>query len=217
MEGIVMDPDESTKIAPSSEELISEYEHLREEILHDDAITIQILGGIVLLTTALISVAFSTSIQSLLVKGILFFLAQLIACIGLWQTVHRGYSTFMIASYLRTFVEPKTTGLKWESRLKRFRNRINVIVPLRSYGELANYQVFTYIFLIAISFGIGAFFVISEFPSPPLLYWGIAFIIFAALLTLGFLRAAFKVLAKYAANSGEAFDSIWMAVRDEEK
>lgn len=105
---------------PSIDELRLEYDRLRQEILHNENLVNQILGGVVLLVTVLISVAFSESVPTPLLKAFLFFLAQIIASIGLWQTLERERSIFVIASYLRTFVEPKVPGLKWETRLEKF-------------------------------------------------------------------------------------------------
>jgi hypothetical protein len=139
---------EPTKNVPSLEELIFEYDHLRREILQQDVQSIQVLGGVVLLVSALMTIAFGVAVSSLLVKGILFLLVQVIVCIGLWQTVHRAYTSLTIAAYLRTFVEPKTAGLKWESRLKNYRRRAQVTFHHLHFGEFFNYLLI-YLFRIA--------------------------------------------------------------------
>lgn len=75
---------EPIKNSPSLEELMFEYDQLRREILQNDTQSIQILGGVVLLVSVLMTIGFGGGVPSLLVKSILFLLAQVIACIGLW-------------------------------------------------------------------------------------------------------------------------------------
>lgn len=101
---------EPTKNVSSLEELMFEYEQLRREILQQDAQSIQVLVGVILLVSGLTTIAFGVAVSSLLVKGILFLLVQVIVSTGLWQTVQRAYTSLTIASYLRTFIEPKTAG-----------------------------------------------------------------------------------------------------------
>jgi hypothetical protein len=108
-EGNMKNTKEPTENVPSLEELMFEYDHLRREILQQDIQSIQVLVGVVILVSGLTTVAFGVAVSSLLVKGILFLLVQIIVCVGLWQTVQRAYTSLTIASYLRTFVEPKTT------------------------------------------------------------------------------------------------------------
>ena len=88
------------------------------EDFQQDVQSIQVLAGVVILVSALMTIAFGVAV-SLLVKGILFLLVQVIVCIGLWQTVHRAYTSLTIAAYLRTFVEPKTARLKWENEVEK--------------------------------------------------------------------------------------------------
>jgi len=208
---------EPTKNIPSLEELMFEYDQLRREILQNDTQSIQILAGVVLLVSALTTIAFGGGVPSLLVKGILFLLAQVIACIGLWQTVQRTHTGFMIASYLRTFVEPKTAGLKWESRLKNFRRHIPTTSFSLRFGEFFIYQLLTYLFLIIVNFLLSAGYVIYELRLSPVLYLAIAIMVCVRALTVWFLWTSWRIIRGYRANSGETFDSIWQEVKDEEK
>ena len=159
---------ESTKNVPLPEELMFEYDQLRREILQQDSQSIQVLVGVILLVSGLTTIAFGVAVSSLLVKGILFLLVQVIVCIGLWQTVQRAYISLTIASYLRTFVEPKTTGLRWESRLKKYRRRAMATFRHLRLGEFFNYLLI-YIFLIIVNFLFSAGYVIYEMRLSPIL------------------------------------------------
>lgn len=206
----------SSKHKPSLEELLFEYDHLRREILQQDTQSIQVVGGVVILVSALMTMAFGAAVSNLLLKGILFLLAQVIVCIGLWQTVQRAYTSLTIASYLRTFVEPQTAGLKWESRLKIYRRHAQATFRHLRFGEFFNYLLI-YFFLILVNFLFSAGYVIYELRMSPFLHAAIVLIIGTGVLTVWFLRTSFGILRKYSANSGEAFDTIWKKVKDEEK
>ena len=207
---------ESTKNVPLPEELMFEYDQLRREILQQDSQSIQVLVGVILLVSGLTTIAFGVAVSSLLVKGILFLLVQVIVCIGLWQTVQRAYISLTIASYLRTFVEPKTTGLRWESRLKKYRRRAMATFRHLRLGEFFNYLLI-YIFLIIVNFLFSAGYVIYEMRLSPILNVAIVLIGFVGVMTIWFLWISLRILKRYSANSGEAFDTIWKEVKDEEK
>jgi hypothetical protein len=213
-----MDTGQIANASPSADERMFEYDQLRKEILHNDTLTMQILGGVVVVASALMSVAFGINVQNLLIKGLLFFFAEIIAIIGLGQTIDRERSTFIIASYLRTFIEPNTTGIKWESRLREFRTRSHAKSALPSYGEFINYQRFTYLFLIAINFLSSAGCVLYELRCPPGIYFAGTGILCNAVLTIWLLRWAWLASLKYTVNHDLLFDPIWQGIRiDEEK
>jgi hypothetical protein len=207
---------ESTKNAPSREELMFEYDQLRREILQQDMQSIQVLVGVVLLVSALTTIAFGVAVTSLLVKGILFLLVQVIVSIGLWQTVQRAYTSLTIASYLRTFVEPQIEGLKWESRLKKYRKHAQVIFPHSRFGEFINYLLI-YLLLIIVNFFFSAGYIIYEMRLSPFLNLAILLIICVGVLTIWFIRTSLRILRRYSADSGEVFDMLWKEVKDEEK
>ncbi len=95
---------EPTKNIVSQEELMFEYDQLSREILQQDVQAIQILAGIIIMVSALMTIAFGTAVSSLLVKGILFLLGQVIVCIGLWQTVHRAYIRLLGHTHTLPFI-----------------------------------------------------------------------------------------------------------------
>jgi hypothetical protein len=151
-----------------------------------------------------------------MIKSLLFLLSQVIASIGLWQTVQRTHTSFLIASYLRIFIEPRTTGLRWESRLKEFRKRIPATSFSLRFGEFFIYQLLTYLFLIAITFLSSAALAIYEFRDSFLVYVVSVLALGIGALTLWFLRTSWSTVKSYSANSGETFEPIWKQVREEE-
>ncbi len=206
------------QLTPSIEELQMEYDHLRQGILHSENLTNQILGAVVLLVTVLISVAFSESVPNPLLKAFLFFLAQIIAIVGLWQTLERERSIFVTASYLRTLIEPKVTGLKWETRLEKFRIHSQKTSGILYYID---YQLFTYPFLIAINylFSIGHFmYGIYNLFSFPVTYIAIVLALIDGLLTWWFVRKTWRLLEINTIHHAEIFDPVWLNIkRDEEQ
>jgi hypothetical protein len=207
---------ELNKEDPPLEELMFEYDHLRREILQQDIQSIQVVGGVILLVSALMTMAFGIAVSSLLVKSLLFLLVQVIVCIGLWQTIQRAYTSLTIASYLRTFVEPKTAGLKWESRLKNFRNRAQGPFRHLRLGEFFNYLLL-YLILIIVNFLLSAGYVIYELRLSPFLTLAVVLIVCIGALTLWFLWTSLRILRSYTTNNGGAFDTIWKEMKDEER
>ena len=175
------------------EELIFEYDQLRREILQQDMQSIQVVAGVIFLVSALMTIAFNVAASSLLVKGLLFLLAQVIASVGLWQTVQRAYTSLTIASYLRTFVEPKTAELKWESRLKNFRRRAQARFRHLRLGEYFNYLLI-YLLLIIVNFLLSAGYVIYELRLSPLLTPAVILIVCVGALTIWFLWTSLNIV-----------------------
>ena len=201
---------------PPLEELMFEYDHLRREILQQDIQAIQVVAGVILLVSAVMTIAFGVAVSSLLVKGLLFLLMQVIVCIGLWQTIQRAYTSLTIASYLRTFVEPKTAGLKWESRLENFRRRAQGTFRHLRLGEFFNYLLI-YLFLIIANFLLSVGYVIYELRFSRFLILSIVLVVGVGAITLWFLWTSLRILRMYTANSGGTFDAIWEDVKYEEQ
>lgn len=204
---------------PSADELRFEYDQLRKEILHNDRLTMQIFLGVIALLSALMSVTFGIHVQNLWIKDFLFLFAMIIGFIGLDQTIDRERSTFIIASYLRMFIEPNTTGIKWEGRLKKFRERSHAKSVIPSYGEFINYLSFTYPILIIINFVLFAVYVFSEYWTHPGIYiaGATAVVLCVAIYTLWRLYRSWLKTRKYTIEHAIYFDPIWQEIRDEEK
>ena len=113
-----------TPVSPSDqgpEDLRFLYGQLRAEILQNDSLGAQILAFTTVLVSAAMGVAFQVTSHDLL-KILIFLTAIFMLFISMVQTVNRMRGTFNIATYLRTFIEPKSTELHWECRLQKLRN-----------------------------------------------------------------------------------------------
>jgi hypothetical protein len=128
----------------------------------------------------------------------------------------RAYTSLTIASYLQTFVEPKTAELKWESRLKIFRRRAQARFRQLRLGEYFNYLLI-YLLLIMINLLLSVGYVIDELRLSPLLTLAAILIACVGALTIWFLWTSLNIVKMYTANSGETFDKIWKEVKEEGK
>jgi hypothetical protein len=117
----VMVPEQITQDKQGiAEQLMFEYEQLRKEILQNDAQILQIMGGILILTSAIMGFAFQYTSDPI-EKCSLFTLASFVSYIGISQNVNKLTNTVFIASYIRIFIEP-LLNIKWETRLSQFRS-----------------------------------------------------------------------------------------------
>jgi hypothetical protein len=98
-------------------------EQLHGTIVQNYTRSLQILGATLLIVSAVMGFVFSQDPHSVRGKAVLFLGAEALAIVGLMQSVDRVRSTSTMAAYLRVFVEPLLTHVKWESRLLEFRNR----------------------------------------------------------------------------------------------
>jgi hypothetical protein len=103
-----------------SEEIMFMYDKLRTEIMHNDLMAIQTLGGILVIITAALGFAVNGSNSALFKIGTLSGSIFLLLA-GMKQTLSRVRGTFLIASYIRRYLEPHTKHIWWELRLKEFR------------------------------------------------------------------------------------------------
>lgn len=115
----MVEPPTTGEHAP--EDLLLEYAALREEIRHNDAIGVQILGASLVLIGALTALVGSETIATNEAKGWLVLLINLVAVIGLDQRTGLARHTFRAAAYLQVFVEPGLPGARYESRLAALR------------------------------------------------------------------------------------------------
>ena len=191
------------------EEFKPEYDSLRQEILHNDTLITQILGGVVVLSSALMSIALSDSVTNLLVKSFLFFFVQAIAYIGLLQTLERERTNFVIASYLRTFIESKIPSIKWETRLEKFRASSRKASRISYYF---NFQVYTYPFLIGINYLLAMYF-LYEFFTPSSLSITLGIAIFVGILICWLIADAWRLKRINTTHHSLTFDPIWQNIK----
>jgi hypothetical protein len=193
----------------SSTELMFEYDQLRKEILHNDELTVRIMQATIALAGAATTVAFSEAITADLAKALLFLMGEVISFIGLWQTIDRSRTTFVLASYIRTFIEPRTGTLKYETRLHRFRSH----QPRVGYRNILGYQVTTYGAIILFNYLLSAAFIYTGLQSPFLTYSVIGLV---TIVTLGALVKAIQNLFRFVYNHVQTIQPVWQTVKDEE-
>lgn len=121
--------------ANPDEELRFQYDKLRSEILHNDVLSVQSLAAILLLIGAITGYAFSDKVTPTIPITAFFAASIIISFIGLKQNSERIRGTFIIASYLRIFMEGHTKHLRWETRLQKFRDN----EPYYSYTRYSAY------------------------------------------------------------------------------
>jgi hypothetical protein len=131
-----------------SEELRFEYDQLRKEILHNDSLSIQILGGVLILTGVLLGAAFTKEVTAY-EKIALLIVILIVALTGLYQKTIRERGTSRIASYLRIFVEEQVQNVKWEIRLAQARKIELESTSSGPYGEFYAYYIYTTVILLS--------------------------------------------------------------------
>lgn len=193
-------------------ELMFEYEQLRQEILQNDVLTLQILGATVLLVGTIMGIAFSEAVKSFAVKGVLFFMADVVALVGMLQHTDRGRSSFLIASYLRIFTEDKMRNVQWETRLSKFRKYSHG----RGYGKFISDQLWAYVFIVVANFALGGFHILLDFQNSPLFPGVISLLILGLLVTFWLVRVIVRRYIESVFRHQETFDPIWRKVREEE-
>ncbi|MBS1965347.1 MAG: hypothetical protein JST60_05955 [Chloroflexi bacterium SZAS-1] len=101
--------------------LLAEYNNLREEILQNNTLSMQITAAIIAICGALMGYALSQGLKEV-ERSYLFIAIQSIGFIGLWQNLNRYQAVYIAASYLEVFIEPELPGIRWETRLAKFRS-----------------------------------------------------------------------------------------------
>lgn len=115
---------ESRQLDHSNEDdLRFEYDQLRKEILQNDQMTLQIMAFVLTAVGAILAIAFSDQQMLPPTKAILLLLAAFIALVGMNLETERVYVMYIIGSYIKTFIEPQSKSLRWETRLTLFRDK----------------------------------------------------------------------------------------------
>ncbi|MDQ3706112.1 MAG: hypothetical protein M3437_12950 [Chloroflexota bacterium] len=200
-----------------------EYDQLRREIMQNFVLTMQILGGTFALSGTLWTLAFSEAVKDVTIKGVLFLFVWGIAIVASFRTIDMVRSTFMIAAYLRVFVEPKLMNPKWETRLYQLRG----VYHSGGFGTFRGTEQSTYITIILGSLGFAGLNILPEFQrvlasqsspqsvvatiSALLLLFAICF-----LITPFALSEAWQRYNKFESQSDKTFGSIWRDIRDQE-
>lgn len=193
-------------------ELSLEYSQLRQEILHNGTLNSQTLSTTLAIVGILMGFAFTKEITDGLIKGILFFLAELVTLFVILQTSDRERATFAIASYLHVFTETKFEHLKWETRLAKFREQ----APKDGFGDFIGNQLWIYMLIIAINFILGAYYIIKSAQNQSYFVLAIIGLIFAFVITLSFIWIGWNRYNRFVLRYKETFENVWKKVRDDE-
>lgn len=210
------------------EEILFQYHRLREEILHNDVMSMQQLAAVLVLVGVIMGFAFSDKIEekNIILKSLCFVIASGISSFGFLQHVDRIRTTFKIASFMRIFLEEHTTQLKWERRLQEFRTLKKDDADPRSFAFLSLYGVVIFInFILALGFFYESektdfFQEVSNLVSNPKQHFN-ATVFYATLLYLVVLTALFySVISKYrraVIKNKETYDANWNMILQKER
>lgn len=199
----------------TSEEQRFEYDKLREEILHNSTIILQIQGVTLLITGAIIGVAFSQAISQRPARGLLLYSAIFVSYVGFIQGMDHAKGIFIIASYLRTFIEDDSTHLKWETRLMDFR---------KTNPEYGHHRVLsmhlTYVVIAWISWIAGTIYFVRELRQDSQGWSDLLHLGYYVLITI---TGTAVVLLTYSANNqynkfiknyAQTFGGIWEGIKN---
>lgn len=188
----------------SSEELRFLYDKLRTEINNNDALVMQLLNVTLVLVAAAMGFGLHEKTPNSL-RPVIFFGAISILYMSMRQTIERMRGTFLIASYMRTFIEKKTEHIRWEVRLKEFR------IASPKYG----YQRFNTFLLIYVLLALINLILIILY-SPPAKPIAVSIISVSSLFMLWMIYSAYKLYNRYVINHHDTFDKVWEEIADKE-
>lgn len=198
----------TTKPDSLIDQLIFEYDQLRKETLQTDVITLQILAGVLVITTALMSLAFSDKISPNELKSTLFFMTEIVGFIGLLQNTDRVKSTIIIASYIKNFIEP-IINVKWETRLHRFRS----LRPKDMSMNMMTQQRLVYMVIIFANFALWSYHLWLAYANIfTLVAISVGFIISLSLFILEWRKYNYTNF-----EGVQEYDRVWQSIRDEER
>lgn len=160
--------------------------------------------------------AFSQAITQRPIRSAFFYSSVIIAFIGLLQSVDRVRGTFLIATYLHRFVEPKLSNVKWEMRLKKFRDHSS-----SGHHRLMSINV-SYVIIAWLNWVLGTAYIWRELQQNSDSHSVSMLWLMRATLALTFLGAialswfAKSQYSKYVTNYITAYDKIWEKVEEAE-
>lgn len=200
-----------------------EYKSLRNEIAHNDTSGLQLFAASLIIVAAIMGFALKGSASPLLKIGSFCAIVGIV-CIIIRQTIDRIRMTFIIAAYLRYFVEPKLKDVKWETRLNVFRkiapkiafDRQNNMLTIYKYmGSLNMILAITYFLQLLntfqeksfnISLGNKSYFSLSN------LYIALLGILFSLLLLIYTWIDTSKKMKRYITKNEKFVEHQWIEV-----
>lgn len=199
-----------------AEELRFEYEQRRKELLANDTLVLQIFWAAVVATSAIGSLTISNAINSNTLKGVACFIAWLVVLMSIYQIIDREQSVFIIASYLRIFVESETTYMKWDTRLLEFRNEQKTGSKRQGFS-LAISQLRTLSIILIGTLFLGVWYAWQDVSQSVSLLIALILWFLCTATLLGRLWVSPKGKDRYGIRDLTYFDETWEAVEKKEK
>lgn len=198
--------------------LLKEYEQLRQGILHTEGSILQVLGIVLGAVGVITAQGFSSK------SPYIFLIAMPLMTITSFYIADKRWGIWLVASYLKKFVESKESGLQWETRLHSFRTEFEKTKKNRWIGFLPGQNIMQIEFVLFNTIGFAHllfFFYYARCPfistwiftlpsiqcqnTPSLMY---LLAIFLFLLLLGITRFHYKNLLKEG-REGSSLEACW--------
>ena len=196
------------------EEISLEYSHLRQEILHNGTLNSQTLAATLAIVGVLMGLAFSERVSNDAIRGVMFFLAAIIILINTLQILDRERATYVIASYIRVFIESKLSDLRWESRLKEFREESKKL----GYGDFITSQIIINTIFVIVNTILGNIYLYNGLMNPVNARSNITSLAVALIVansfTLCFIFHASKKYKMYANKHEVLYANVWEIVKN---
>lgn len=197
----------------SHDELMTELGDLRKEIQNNEALAIQITNVVLVLTSALISFAFSDSMKDNQFKFTLFYLVEIVALIGLSQNTDKARGTYIAGSYIKTFIEPLAPNIKWETRLSKFH-----AIPVKYRGlNFTTRQGYIYTLIILANFSLGSYYFSRSFVTELGFSLVAIILLFMATLTVAVYTSQWLQYRALDQKHTDVYDSVWQQVKNDEQ
>jgi len=147
---------------PEASSVRFEYGHLRSELQHNGTLSIQVLGGTLLVAGTLMTVAFNDKIPNDGIRALIFTLAGAVLLLGRFFAADRRITERIIASYLCFLEDNGKYWLNWETKVSRLRETLDKY----PYSYFSTYQghINSIFFLANVLLVI--FFAIRDFLAP---------------------------------------------------
>lgn len=191
------------------DELVHLHQQLTQEIQHYEKYSAQIVGAVLLLITAIMTVAFSSltaTNANLKFAGILFTTAAFAAGAGMFLSFDREAAIMMNASYLRNIVEPNLSRLKWERDVQRFREKSG-----GGPHKATLLQLFVFMGLLLVNTLLAVWQIWLESGA----LTGLVVLAILAAFAFWSIRRAGVLYRKYMINHEATFDTLWLEIRQE--
>jgi hypothetical protein len=193
-----------------AEELRFEYDQLRKEILNNSTVSLQMLGGILVITGVVLNAALDKGVSDPKEKAALIGFIWLLASLGMLFTRDRARSTGMIAAYLRLVIEPRTQAIRWESNLFDLRERH----PGSGWGSWSFLQLSAYNILSIAAYIFCAAYSLAGIEKLPG-YWAVAIctlLVVGLSITVWWLVEAVQWNRRTEPNLKKNFEAQWTEV-----